>query len=119
MFLEVDLEYLKSIQKYHEDFPMATERYNVTYNELSPLNQSLYQKNKGCSLPKNYSEEKLIPTFYERTKYVVHFKCLIFYLSHGLVLKKVYRIVSFRQEPFLRDYILKLRKLRSISAAKN
>ena len=61
----------------------------------------------------------MIPTFHKRTKYVVHIKCLIFYLSHGLVLKKVHRIVSFSQEPFLKDYILKLTQLRSISAAKN
>ena len=32
MFLEVDLEYPKSIHRYHEDFLMAPERYNVTYN---------------------------------------------------------------------------------------
>ena len=88
MFLEVDLEYPKSIHKYHEDFPMAPERYSVTYNELSPLNQSLHRKIKGCSSPKNYSEEKLIQTFHKRTKYVVHIKCLIFYLSYGLVFKK-------------------------------
>ena len=68
MFLEVDLEYPKSIHKYHEDFPMAPERYSVTYNELSPLNQSLHRKIKGCSSTKNYSEEKLIPTFHKRTK---------------------------------------------------
>ena len=44
MFLEVDLEYPKEIHRHHEDFPMAPERYNVTYDELSPLNQTLYRK---------------------------------------------------------------------------
>ena len=119
MFLEVDLEYPKDIHCLHEDFPMAPERYNVTYDELSPLNQTLYRKMKANDFLTNYSEEKLIPTFHNRKKYILHIKCLIFYLSHGLILKKIYRIVSFRQKPFLKEYILTLTNLRSISAAKN
>ena len=34
-------------------------------------------------------------------------------------MKKIYRIVSFKQKPFLKEYILTLTNLRSISAAKN
>ena len=44
MFLEVDLEYPKEVHELHEDFPLAPERYEVTYNELSPINQFLYKK---------------------------------------------------------------------------
>ena len=119
MFLEVDLEYPKDIHSHHEDFPMAPERYKVTYDQLSPLNQSLYEKMKTNDLVKNYAEEKLIPTFYNRRNYILHIKCLIFYLSHGLILKKIHRIVSFKQKPFLKEYILSLTKLRSEAAAKN
>ena len=39
MFLEVDLEYPKEAHELHEEFPLAPERYEVTYNELSPINQ--------------------------------------------------------------------------------
>ena len=35
-------------------------------------------------------------------------KCLIFYLSHRLILEKVHRIVSFKQEAFLKEYMLYL-----------
>ena len=66
MFLEVDLEYPKEIHRQHEDFPMAPERYNVKYDELSPLNQTLYRKMKANDFFTNYSEEKLIPTFHNR-----------------------------------------------------
>ena len=45
MFLEVDLNYPKKLHKLHEDFPLAPERYKITYNELSPINQFLYKKN--------------------------------------------------------------------------
>ena len=56
MFFRVDLEYPKSNHKCYEDFPIAPEKYNVTYDESSPLNQSLYQKFKRYSSSKNYSE---------------------------------------------------------------
>ena len=44
MFLEVDLDYPEETQKLHKDFRLAPERYNVTSNELSPINQFLYDK---------------------------------------------------------------------------
>ena len=119
MFLEVDLNYPKKLHKLHEDFPLAPERYKITYNELSPINQFLYKKMQKNTSQDTYCEEKLIPTFHNRKYYILHIKCLLFYLSQGLILKKIHRIVSFKQKPFLKDYILTLTNLRSISAAKN
>ena len=104
--LEVDLEYQKGIHRQHEDFPNAPERYKVSYDELSPLNQTLYRKMKANDFLTNYSEEKLIPTFHNRKKYILHIKCLIFYLSHGLILKKIFRIVSCKQKTFLKHIYL-------------
>ena len=49
VFLELDLEYPKEIHEQECDFPLAPERYNVRYNESSPLNQPLYRKNRGAS----------------------------------------------------------------------
>ena len=63
-FLEVDLEYPKEVHELLEDFPLAPERYEVTYNELSPINQFLYQKMKENNSSCTYSEEKLIETFH-------------------------------------------------------
>ena len=119
MFLEVDLDYPEETHILHKDFPLAPERYNVTSNELSPINQFLYDKMKNGNQQSEYCEEKLIPTFHKRKRYILHIKCLLFYLSHGLVLEKVHRIVSFNQKPFLKDYILTLTRLRSIAAGKN
>ena len=119
LFLEVDLHYPKKLHKNHADFPLAPEKYKVTYKELSPLNQFLLKKMKKNDSCHTFSEEKLIPTFHERKHYKLHIKCLLFYLSEGLILKKIHRIVSFKEKPFLKEYILSLTKLRSIAAAKN
>ena len=66
MFLEVDLNYPKKLHKLHRDFPLAPVRYNVTFKELSPLNQLLYKNMKNNHLYNTFSEEKLIPTFHEK-----------------------------------------------------
>ena len=46
MFLEVDFNYPEKLHKLHRDFPLAPVRYNVTFIELIPLNQVLFQKMK-------------------------------------------------------------------------
>ena len=52
-----------------------------------------------------YTAEKLTATFHDRNKYVVHFANLKYYLQQGLVLKKVHRVLAFRQTAFLRIYM--------------
>ena len=42
------------------------------------------QRNKNNSFYTCY-EEKLIAALHERKYYTLHIKCLLFYLSHGLV----------------------------------
>ena len=74
---------------------------------------------KNCKDVKSFSEEKFLPTFHDRKKYILHINCLIFYLNKGLILSKVHRIVSFEQKEFLKDYILSLTQLRSSYARRN
>ncbi len=70
------------------DFPLAPEHFKITYNELSPINQFLYKKIQKNTSHDTYCKEKLTPTFHNRKYYILHIKCLLFYLSHGLTLKK-------------------------------
>ena len=71
MFLEVDLNYPKKLHKLHRDFPLAPVRYNVTFKELSPLNELLYKSMKNNHLYNTFSEEKLIPIFHEKNIYLI------------------------------------------------
>jgi len=39
-----------------------------------------------------------------KTKYVTHYRNLQFYIDHGLILTKIHRVITFKQEPWLRPW---------------
>ena len=49
--------------------------------------------------------EELVANLYEKTEYIIHIRNLKQELSHGLVLRKVYRVIKFNQNNWLRPYI--------------
>ena len=79
--LEVDVEYPKNLHKLHSDLPFLPERMKI---------------NK-CS--------KLVCTVQDKENYVVHIRALKQALNHGLILKKVHRVIQFNQEAWLKLYI--------------
>ena len=44
-------------------------------------------------------------TLEDKNNYIVHYKNLQFYLSQGMHLKKVHRVIEFDQEPWMEPYI--------------
>ena len=48
---------------------------------------------------------KLACTVRNKEKYVVHIRALKRALNHGLILKKVHKVIEFRQEAWLKPYI--------------
>ena len=56
--------------------------------------------------------DKLVCTLYNKEKYVVHISALKQALDHGLVLKKVHRVIQFYQEVWMKTYINMNTKLR-------
>ena len=56
--------------------------------------------------------EKLICNIKDKEKYVMHIKVLKETLNHGLVLKKVQRVIQFNQKDWLKPYIDMNTKLR-------
>jgi len=49
---------------------------------------------------------KLMNTFFNKEKYVIHYKNLIQALDHGLKLKKVHRILTFKESNWMEKYIM-------------
>ena len=91
--LEVDVDYPKELHKSHNELPFLAERMKIR------------------------KVEKLVPNLNNKKKYVCHIRTLDQALKHGLVLKKVHRVIKFEQSAWLKPYIMKNTKLRK--AAKN
>ena len=72
--LQVDLEYPKELHGAHNDYPLAPE---------SLLINKIY---------------KLTPNLYNKTKYILHLKNLQLYLSLGLKLTKIHKVLAFDQK---------------------
>ncbi|UYV69922.1 hypothetical protein LAZ67_7001212 [Cordylochernes scorpioides] len=51
------------------------------------------------------SSIKLCPNFFPKSSYAVHYRTLKFYLSQGLILTNILKILSFNQSPWLKPYI--------------
>lgn len=102
--LEVDLHYPKKLHKKHDNFPLAPENIIIEYENLSPYAKDALVRSTNT---KKYSDIKLSATFHDRKNYVVHFKNLKLYLSLGLELTYIHRVLQFNQKPFIAPFIEK------------
>ena len=98
---EVDLEYPDELHNLHNDYPCAAEKLCATDEMLSHYCRSIKDKFKIS----NGKVRKLIPTLYDKEKYVLHEVNLKLYLSLGLKLKRVHRALQFSEKPWLKEYI--------------
>ena len=100
-FLEVDLDYPENIHDIHNDYPMAPEKIKIEDDMLSPYCSEIKRKYDIKSGEIN----KLTPNLMSKKNYGVHYKKLQYYLFQGLILKKVHRILEFRQSDSMKLYI--------------
>ena len=80
-FLEVGVQYLKKLDQLHNDLPFLWERMKI-------------QK-----------VQKLVATLHDKTENIIHIRNLKQALNHGLVFKKVHRVIKFNQNARLKPYI--------------
>ena len=79
--LEVDIDYSKELFNLHKDLPIQLERKKVE------------------------KVERLICQIEDKEIYVIHIRALKQALNHGLILRKVHRIIQFKQKAWLKPYI--------------
>lgn len=83
--LEVDLEYPIELHNSNKDLPFCSEHF------IPPLPK--------CTIP------KLIINLLPKKNYTIHFRNLKLYLSLGMKLTKIHRVLNFRQKQWLKPYI--------------
>ena len=95
-FLEIDLEYPDTLHELHNDYLLAPEKIAVSSNML--LKYCKYEIKVG-------DVKKLIPNLGSKTNYVVHYRNLQLYLSLGMKLTKIHRVLEFKQSDWMKKYI--------------
>ena len=86
--LEINIQYSEKLHELHNDLPFLPERM------------------------KTEKAETLVTNLNDKTEYVIHIRNLKQALNHGLVLKKVHRVIKFNQNAWLKPYIDMNTKLR-------
>ena len=99
--LEDDLEYPDVLHELHNDYPLASEKLKITYYMLS---------NYCSSISNEYDIKiggvnKLVPNLDNKSKYVLQYRNLQLYLSLGMKLVTVHRVLKFKKPDWLKKYI--------------
>ena len=104
-YFEVDLLYPDSIKDITSDFPLAPLSGEVTRDMFSKFMKEFYKDLRVHGQPKYKPCRKLLMTQFDKENYLAHFAILKFYLQMGMTLKRIHRIIKFRQKPFFKMYI--------------
>ena len=80
-FLEVDVQYVKKLHELHNDLSFLLERTKIE------------------------KVKKLVANLLDKTEYITHIINLKQALSHGLILKKIHKVIKFNQNAWLKRYI--------------
>ena len=95
------MDYPEILHVDHSDYPLATEKIKIKKEWLSP-NSS---KNANEFDIKTGIINKLTPNVMPKNNYIVHYRNLKYYLSKGLILKRVHRVLELKQSAWMKPYI--------------
>jgi len=110
-FVECDFYYPDSLHDEHNDYPLAPERLVVEERLLSERQLGIREQYTIS----HTTTAKLVPNFFDKTKQLVHYRNLRFYLENGLQLTKVHRAIRFKQSRWLQPYVQTNTELRAKS----
>ena len=98
--LQVDIKHPEKLHILHNDYSLAPEKLAITYGMLSN-----YCKNIADEYRIKVSHvKKLIPNLHDKTDYVLHYKNLELYLSLGIKLTKIHRVLKFKQSDWMKKF---------------
>ena len=100
--VEVDLSYPDSLHDLHSDFPLAPTKEAIDECWLSEYQSDLLA---DMQIKKPPQVKKLIQTLFDKQNYTLHYQTLKLYVELGLVVTKLHRVLSFKQEKWLAPYV--------------
>ena len=99
--MEVDLHYPENLHEDQSDFPMAPEKVKIKEEWLSlyclEIKEDTNIKVGVCN--------KLTTNLMSKYNYAAHYRNWKYYLSQGSILKKVHKILEFKQNAWMKPYI--------------
>ena len=99
--LEVYLEHPDELHVLHNDYRLAPEKFAISYDMLSDYCKEIADKHEI----KVGGVEKLIRNLDDKSNYVLHYRNLQLYLSLGMKLTKIHRVLKLKQSEWMKQYI--------------
>lgn len=110
LIFEVDLIYPEELHDRHNLYPLAPEKLGIGENDLSNKNKEyldmINEDTEGNKIRLNKEKNiKLLSTLTNKKNYITLDRNLSFYMEQGLIVDKVYKIISSNSDYYLKDYI--------------
>ena len=99
--LEVDLKCPDELHVLHNDYPLAPENLAITCSMLSGYCKNIADK-YGIKVG---DAMKLIPNLGSKTNNALHYRNLMLYLSLGMKLTKILKVLKFKQSDWMKKCI--------------
>ena len=98
---DADLEYPEKLHALHNDYPLAPEKLAVSYEVLSDYCKKIANK-YGMKVGE---VKELISNLSNKTNYILHYRDLQLYLSLGMKLTNIYRVLKFKQSDWMKNHL--------------
>ena len=89
------------MHRLHNDYPLAPEKFAVSSDMLSRYCRGIADKYHI----KVGDVKKLIPNLGNKKNHVIYYRNLQLYLSLGMKLTKIHRVIKFEQSDWMKKYI--------------
>ena len=99
--LKVDRENLDELHVLHNEYPIAPKKLAIPYDMLSDYCKKIAGKHEI----KVGDVKRILTNLDCKTNYVLHYRNLQLYLSLGMKLTKIHKVLKFKQSDWMKKYI--------------